>query len=297
MSRDLERYNHLNYQSNSDAQAESDSFIDFLYVNTEARFPEVNENIAWERFSRKLDQDNTKNYGWLKIAASIAIIFAVSITIYLNNSQIEQLSVASNDQRVSVTFPDGSSGILNESSSFAYPERFGDERRVSFSGEAYFDIKKSTKPFIIDANGVEVKVLGTAFNLITDDKKVSLYVDRGLVAFVKDGMETKIKAGKEAVFNKETSEVVFNPTPSVNIMSWRNGYFEFDKTPLNKALKELSEYYNVDFKFANDKLKNCTITVTIDQKSLKEALDLIEDILSVKTDKKGNTVKISGKGC
>lgn len=294
MANDLERYNHLNYKSGSDV--ESDKFIDFLMENSTIEAPEIDENIAWNKLKGQIESPK-KSYGWLRIAASIAIIFSVSLTVFLLNAGPEEVFVATLDQKQTVTFPDGSQGVLNENSSFTYLDKFGEERRVSFEGEAYFDIKKSQKPFIIDMNGVDVKVLGTAFNLVTSDENVSLYVDRGLVAFSKDGVDTKVKAGLEAVFNKKTNEVIIKETPSNNIMSWRNGYFKFDKTPLNEVLNDLSDYYNVEFKLANNDLNSCRISVIIDKKPLTGALDLIESVLNVKTSVKDKTVKISGKGC
>ena len=207
------------------------------------------------------------------------------------------MQVASANEKVSVTFPDGSTGILNAQSQFTYPEKFASERNVSFSGEAYFDIQKSKKPFIINTNGVDVKVLGTAFNLITSKNEVKLYVDRGLVAFSKDGKETKVSAGTEAIFDRNTNEVTIKESPSTNIMSWRNGTFKFDNTPLGDVIQDLEEFYQVDFKFANENLKKCRVTASIEGKTIQEVLSMMESILEVNTKLKNSTVKISGKGC
>ncbi len=297
MNKDLRRYNELNYNQKTTSNTEKEGFIDFLYQNASIDCPEVDAQKAWDNLASELSKKKgTPSSSWLKIAASIAVILSVALAVLLTGKP-EQLQVASADQLKSVTFPDGSIGVLNENSEFQYPERFGDERRVTFNGEAYFDIKKSKKPFIINANGVDVKVLGTAFNLITTDEKVFLYVDRGLVAFSQDGTETKIKAGLEATFDKSSKKVEIMDKPSRNIMSWRNGNFKFENTPLKEALNDLQEYYQVDFKLSNEKLENCRISASINKKSLSEVLRLLEEILDVKTKQKDNTVKISGKGC
>lgn len=295
MSEDLRQYNHHKY---GEKEVEvSDDFIKFLYKESEAKARELDENVAWEQFRTKISTHNKSNYLWLKIAASLTLLAVVGF-IVVNLSLSPQIkTVASNNDKVEVTFPDGSLGILNQASSFSYPEKFGNERRVSFTGEAYFDIQKSTKPFIIDANGVEVKVLGTAFNLITTDDEVVLYVDRGLVAFSKDGDETKVEAGLEAIFDKETNTVLIKESSAPNIMSWRNGFFKFEDTPLDRAIEDLSEYYNVEFQISNSKLNNCRISATIEEQSLGEVLGLLERILDVKVSLKDNSVKISGKGC
>lgn len=294
MAEDLRNYTKLKYENLSENH--SDGFIEFLLENSELTAPEVDVDKAWASFNERATSKN-RPHVWMKIAASIVILFSLSFAIYLNSFNTSDLHVASKNEIVNVTFPDGSMGVLNEHSSFSYPSSFGDERRVAFKGEAYFDIQKSTKPFIIDVNGVEVRVLGTAFNLISEKDQVTLYVDRGLVAFVKDGVETKIAAGTEAVFNKKTDEVLIKDEPTANLMSWRNGYFKFDETPLNEALKELGDYYDVDFKLANSKLNSCRISVIIEQKSLTQVVDILKSILDVKVDVKNKTVKISGQGC
>ena len=239
MANDLKVYNHLNYKEQPFEK--EDGFVEFLFQHSNMDAPEVNEDAAWNALNKKVYNPN-KAFAWMKIAAAVAVLAVLTLSVYLYNPEPSQIHVASNTEKLSVTFPDGSLGVLNVGSSFTYLEEFGDERNVSFTGEAYFDIQKSEKPFIIDVNGVNVKVLGTAFNLVTTEKDVKLYVDRGLVAFEKDGDLTEVPAGMEAIFNRSDASVQFNNIPSENIMSWRNGVFKFDKTPLSKALNELSEY-------------------------------------------------------
>lgn len=294
MANDLKVYNHLNYKNQpSDKE---DRFVEFLFQHSEMSAPEINEDKAWNTLNQKIHNPN-RAFAWMKIAAAIAILAMLSVSVYLYNPTPSEIHVASNTEKVSVTFPDGSIGILNANSSFTYIEEFGNERNVSFSGEAYFDIVKSEKPFIIDVNGVDVTVLGTAFNLITTEEEVKLFVDRGLVAFEKDGNQTKVPAGKEAIFNRKDATVALFDTPSSNIMSWRNGVFNFDQTPLSEALEELAEYYDVKFELSNEKLQECRISATFKNQSLNEVLKTIGTVLNVKTILKNNSVKISGRGC
>jgi len=294
MGKDLEAYNHLNYQEQE--PKDQDEFVSFLFQNTDLKAPEVDENEAWNKLIRNISQKR-EGFSWMKIAATVSILAIISISIFLYNPAPSMVQVASVDQKTTVNFPDGSVGVLNANSSFTYPEKFGDQRAVSFKGEAYFDIVKSDKPFVIDVNGVNVQVLGTAFNLITTDSEVKLYVDRGLVAFEKDGEQTKVSAGKEAIFNKKDLTVSILDAPSSNIMSWRNGKFNFDQTPLSEALNELGQFYQVQFKLSNDGLNACKISATFDNQPLNDVLKTIGTVLDVKTSRKEDTVKISGKGC
>ena len=294
MANDLERYNHLRRNGNSSPK---DEFIDFLYEQTNISAPEINVDDAWNRLNERIYQSKRPSYGWLKIAASVALLIGAVFFIWNLANTPEQLTISSNNEKISVTFPDGSIGVLNRNSSFSFPEKFGDIRLVSFEGEAYFDIRKSKKPFIIKTGQVDVAVLGTAFNLTNTGEFVELYVDRGLVAFVNEDKQTQVKAGLKAVFDKTSGFVEITENPSPNIMSWRNGIFKFDDTPLKQALKELSDYYQFEFKFQNDQVGKCKITATFDQSSLSDVINTIESILDVKIMRKESLIKISGKGC
>lgn len=295
MASDLEKYNHIKQKKTT---PESDGFVEFMYSNSELQIPDFDTNAAWDNVSAHISSKERNNFSWLKIAASIALVCSFAMVVYfISIKDSEVIQVVAKGQRVSVTFPDGSTGVLNAHTTVTYPRQFGDIREITLEGEAYFDIIKNHKPFIIDADHVDVKVLGTAFNLITKPNEVKLYVDRGTVAFAKEGKETKVTAGIEAVFNRSTNEVAIKETPSPNIMSWRNGSFEFDNTPLREVTKQLGEYYGVDFKVSKKSLKSCRISASIKNQSLEEALSLIETILDVNAKLKGKTVKISGKGC
>lgn len=294
MAKDLKVYNHLNY--NEDAPTETDGFIHFLQKNSEIKAPEIDIDAVWDRNKRIIYRPK-KSFARMKIAASVAILAMLSISLYLFDSNPPLVQISAANEKVSVSFPDGSTGLLNANASFEYPQQFGEERNVKLTGEAYFDIKKSDKPFIIDVNGVDVTVLGTAFNLIADENHVKLYVDRGLVAFEKDGQQTHVKAGNEAIFNKTDNSVKIFDTPSSNIMSWRNGVFNFENTPLNEALNELGEYYEVDFKLVPQELSTCRVSASFNRQPLKEVLKTLSTILNVKASKKADIVKISGEGC
>ncbi|MEM6644269.1 MAG: FecR domain-containing protein [Bacteroidota bacterium] len=301
MKKDLIRYNELHSQKGVPSKSNrpaSESFVDFLYAHTNPAASEIDEIQAWNKFKRKVESKPSESQNrWLKIAASVTVLLAVAIFAYLADKPVDQIAYTSGDEKLEITFPDGSRGFFNKNSNISFPEKFGLVRDVTFSGEGYFDIEKSSKPFIIKMGQVDVKVLGTAFNLSTEGDQVKLYVDRGLVAFDNEGEETKVAAGTEAIFYKSSRSVEVRKSPTPNVMSWRNGIFEFQSTPLDQVLAELAEYYNVEFKLESSDLKNCHISASFQKKGLGEVLTLLEQILDIKTSRQSQLVKISGKGC
>lgn len=295
MPKELERYNHLRYENGSLNEKE---FVDFLYENSDVSAPDVSVDDAWDSLQQKIEAGrNSKSNSWLKIAASITVLLGISIFIWSLSTAPDQMDIASNDAKMNVTFPDGSKGVLNTHSTFSFLEKFGNERLVSFTGEAYFDIVKSEKPFIIQMGDVQVRVLGTAFNLVTSENEVELIVERGLVAFDKDGEQTKVGAGLKAIFNKSDNSVSITENPSANVASWIDGKLNFDDTPLADAIIDLETHYDVSIDVDNAKINNCKITVTFDKRSLDEVMETLESMLEIQVEDQNGTIVISGQGC
>ncbi|MEP1096535.1 MAG: FecR domain-containing protein [Cyclobacteriaceae bacterium] len=294
MPNELERYNHLRYENNS---SDEEGFVDFLFENSESSAPEVSVDDAWASLQKKIDAGKTKSYSWLRIAASVTILLGVSIFIWTLSTTPDQVNVASADEKINVTFPDGSSGVLNTNSSFSFLEKFGNERVVAFEGEAYFDIKKSEKPFLIEMGDVTVRVLGTAFNLVTSNEEVELIVERGLVAFVKEDEQTKVAAGLKAVFNKADNSVEITENPSTNIATWIDGKLEFDDTSFETVIQDLESYFEVSFQVENQLINSCKVTATFDKNSLSEVIETLELMLGVQMEETQGKIIVSGKGC
>ena len=292
----LENYNLNRYKGGKSGNPESD----WLYEVTSAEAPESSLDLAWEKTSKKLQGNPVnKKHKFLSfsVAASLALLGAC---IYLFNGYFgnsSELVVAqSGDSKSTVLFPDGSKAELNINSQVKFLSKFGETREVQFSGEAYFDIKKSKKPFVIETEEVDVRVLGTAFNVITDRDEIRVLVDRGLVVMETTNNQVKIAKGELGVFDLVTSKMSINTSPPSNVFSWRNGKFSFREVSLESASKELAKFYEVTFDIS-DAVKNCKITAKFDNVQLKEALNVLEGILGVSIQQNNSIVQIKGKGC
>lgn len=295
MPKELERYNHLRYNERT---SEEKGFTDFLFENTETSAPEIDVDIAWNSFQTKIEKESkTKSNSWMRVAASITVLIGVSFFIWKVSTKVDQVMISTLDERMNITFPDGSTGVLNANSSFSFPEKFGDERLVSFEGEAFFDIKKSDKSFIIDVNGVEVRVLGTAFNLVSSTNEVELFVERGLVAFNKEGKQTRVAAGLKAIFNKANGEVIITENPSSNTTSWVDGKLDFNSASFADVISDIEEHYDVTFEVSNANINKCTFTGSFEKRSLSEVIETIEEILDIQMSKVDDVIKVSGTGC
>ncbi len=273
--------------------------IDWLFENSDAEAPETDVDLAWSHIQSKISQPIRKSWytsPLFRVAASVAIV-AIAVfgtQQYWNTSPLTEFAATSQGQEV--VFPDGSRSILNELAVVSYPEKFDATRTVEFKGEAYFDIIKDTKPFIIKMDGIDVRVLGTAFNLTTAGDNVEVLVERGLVAFEKGGRQVKVAKGQLGIFNKATLEIKVDTTPPSNLMSWRTGKFQFEDAALSQVTDELAQFYNVNFKVSSH-LDNCRVTAKFDNAPLEEVLKVLETVLNASVSQDKTTVKIKGKGC
>lgn len=173
--------------------------------------------------------------------------------------------------------PDGTKVWLNASSSLRFPVTFeGNSRRVELTGEGYFEVAKNkAKPFIINANEQEIKVLGTHFNVMAyqDEASTNTTLLEGSVQVTK-GEERKILVpGDQARVNSKIQIVRVDPEESIE---WKNGNFNFSHEKIEGIMRKLSRWYNVDIEY-HGKITNEGFVGTVPRsKDLSEVLSTLE---------------------
>lgn len=147
-----------------------------------------------------------------------------------------------------IILPDRSSVTLNALSSLTFPERFSsNERKVVLVGEGYFKVSKNrSKPFKVSANGQEVEVLGTQFNLNSyrDEPNVVTTLEEGSVRVSTKGGSSVIAPGQQAVTNNSGSTTIKKANMSESL-AWRNGEMIFEDADLQTIMRQVSRWYNV----------------------------------------------------
>jgi ferric-dicitrate binding protein FerR (iron transport regulator) len=147
-----------------------------------------------------------------------------------------------------LTLPDGTQVWLNAASSITYPVAFtGAQRKVTITGEAYFEVQKDpAHPFIVSKDDVDITVLGTHFNVnaYTDEPDLQVTLLEGAVRVAKPGSQLTLRPGQQA---KVTTVVTLNGHPNTEaVMAWKNGTFNFNDKPVATSLRQLSRWYDVD---------------------------------------------------
>lgn len=147
---------------------------------------------------------------------------------------------------------DGTKVWLNADSKMKYPVSFGkDKREVSLHGEGYFEVAKdSTRPFIVSTDKMDVKVLGTTFDVNTyeDEGKSFVVLVEGLVEVSAGKGESRIiTPGHMAEVNMYDTQakIQISKCDAEHYIAWKNGNFSFRNASLTEILKRVSRYYDV----------------------------------------------------
>ncbi|MCR8668916.1 FecR family protein [Aestuariibaculum sp. M13] len=206
----------------------------------------------------------------------------------------------------SVVLPDGTKVWVNSASSIKYPESFtGNTREVELSGEAYFDVVKSDKKFIVKTNTLNVTVLGTSFNVSAyeDDDFFATTLVEGKVELTSENAGTMVLApNQQGYYKKGSNSIMLTKNVSVrNYTSWKDGKFYFEHESLENILKKLGRWYDFEVDFEDNKTKTVVFTgVARKDNELRSLMDMIAktariDYKAYKNDNKTIEVKILKK--
>lgn len=246
-----------------------------------------NEEIISEKFGNKIIKDSSNNL------------------IYNENggNGVDSKEVIYNTIRVprggeySLKLSDGTKVWLNSETVFRFPVDFvGKTRRVYVRGEAFFDVEHDKKkPFIVDANGSTVKVLGTRFNVQSykgEDAVVTTLV-QGKVRVANNYSKTEIRPGQQSVVYKDSKDIKVREVDASVYMAWIRGVFEFEDMSLEYIVSQLERWYEVEFVFADESLKKVRFTGAAGKdKRLSYVLEMIEELSKVKFEMKGEKIII-----
>jgi transmembrane sensor len=148
-----------------------------------------------------------------------------------------------------VILPDGTSVWLNAASSITYPTSFtGNERLVSVTGEAYFEVAKNKdKPFKVKSALQTVEVLGTHFNInaYADEAVIKTTLLEGSVKIASSAHSAIISPGEQAVLNKDAS-ITKRQVDTQQEVAWKNGVFSFKGEDIRSVMRQVGRWYNID---------------------------------------------------
>jgi ferric-dicitrate binding protein FerR (iron transport regulator) len=252
------------------------------------------------------------------VAASVLVVFLV----FLPEKKTGDKPVASNTistrpgSKSKVELPDGTQVWLNADSKLTYAQNFiGNTREVALTGEAYFDVAHATAPetgqkipFIIHTNSIDIKVLGTAFNVRSypGEKTIETALIRGSVEVTLHNSPDKkivLKPDEKLIVKNDNATVVSNkPALADSLINgsdnepvmtlskihpykgdttahyetlWVKNKLAFEKETFDRMLPELERWYNVSIVLKNETLKGLHFTGVFENKSLADVMEAL----------------------
>jgi ferric-dicitrate binding protein FerR (iron transport regulator) len=242
---------------------------------------------------------------WMRrIAVAASVILAIGAGVFwlgqrTPKNALVQLIVTEKASKSSLILPDGSSVWVNAETKLSIGKRFGtNSREVYLDGEAYFDvIKDENRPFIVHTRDLDIKVLGTAFDVRAYQKEqhteTSLF--RGRVEVLLKGRSKKTLVlqphEKIVVQNEQSTEqremgkrellpeiTILRIEPNVADSGfletqWMRRNISFDHQPLKEIIPMLEKWYEVRITVNNPSLFGKRFSAKIEQEGLEEVLE------------------------
>lgn len=227
-----------------------------------------------------------------------SVDYRQSGTVVLNNDSVlktvpdqtetmNQLIIPYGNQS-KLTLSDNTIVWLNAGSRLVYPTTFnGKTREVLLFGEAYFEVAKNAgKPFIVKTSDIQIKVLGTQFNVsaYAEDKVIQTVLKEGSVEISENGANLfsgriVLKPNQMASFSKTTNETALADVDASYYTLWTKGLLSFDDVDFDKILKKVERFYNISVDFSEPALRAIRISGKLDLKGNRdEVLEYLEKV-------------------
>lgn len=204
-----------------------------------------------------------------------------------------------NGEKSMITLYDGTRVWLNSGTTFKYPVAFqAKERKVYLNGEAYFDVSgRKEQPFIIQADQLKIKVLGTRFDVCAYHTEDEFFVtlEEGSVYTSSDvnGKELVLSPGDQAVFSRKTNQFAQIRVDTGLYSSWKEDLLRFQDTPFREVIKKMERWYDVNITLDGSINTEETYTMTIKTESLREMLNVLSKTTPIKYEINGKKVRIA----
>lgn len=217
---------------------------------------------------------------FMSIAASLIIILASYYAFNLYNTTNNQQTITAENNQQSIKLIDGTVVDLNIGSRIQFPEEFEESNRtVQLEGEAFFDVTRDVeKPFIIHTKQIQIKVLGTSFNVkespLNGDAVVA--VSSGKVEVMHGDMKVTLVKGESAIFVAETNQLLKRTIENANYKAWKTKELEFDNAKLDEVFNTLENAYHISIELDSEiSIDSMVLNATFSRYTINHVLESV----------------------
>lgn len=208
-----------------------------------------------------------------------------------------------------VSLPDGSKVVLEPKSSIRFLTRFDvSTREVFLEGEAFFEvIPDPQKPFMVYANDVITRVLGTSFTVrsFRNDQQVKVIVKTGKVSVFANGDTARSRP--EEIILTPNQEMIYNRSDRLvqrrlveepqQIVKEQTENLRFEDAPLKEIIDAIEQVYGVEIEYDEKKFATCVLTTSVTSGGLYNRMDIITTAIGATYELKDDRIVINGSGC
>jgi transmembrane sensor len=274
-----------------------------LTINKAKAWESIQQKIALEGGEMASNLQKTTGKVWIfRAAAVFAVVLFAAWFLIKNNGDDELVSVQTQNNKQLVVLPDGSTVVLNSNSKLTYPKKFSaKERKVILSGEGFFDVVKNpNQPYVIEHKDFNIKVLGTAFNVLAyeNDTQAVVTVVSGKVMFdSKQGNSVALSKDDVGVLNKSKKQIEKTVNKDLNFLTWKTKKIEFKNTNFKNVCETLKKHFSVNINIKNSAIFNCKFTGYFENPTFNDVIMVLEKTLNLKVVVESKEVFVDGAGC
>jgi len=268
-------------------------------VDAEVALAKVHSRIEKTGRTAAMKRMNVAIWSWA-VAASVLVLAGMFLYSWPFVTSDIRIASAENGKR-EIMLSDGSSVVLNASSELSYPSSFNAAiREITLSGEAFFSVKRDTlHPFVVHANGIDVRVLGTSFfvHSYIGDTVSKVTVETGKVA-VEDA-----ESGTQCILMPDESATFFNSSHvfekhagAPDNSFWKDRMLKFKRERLAKVAETVNKWYEPRL-CVSPEVADCKITARFENKSIEEIVATISGTLDISVTHTPDSIYLYGKAC
>jgi len=270
----------------------------------------VDEKEAWQKFKNRIQppageepKRKTVRLSFIKQVQVAAAVLLVAVGVWwMYNTLNKPASIAMIDKQTFSnttvdTLSDGSIITLNKNTVLSYPAEFKEKTRtVQLKGEAFFKVAHNkVKPFIVHANNVSIKVIGTAFNVKNYDSSIQVIVESGIVQ-VSNSNQTIQLHKSEQVFIKNNSATFDKSTVKDSLYNYyRTREIICNNTPLAAVIATINEAYSTHIVLGSEALKQMQLSTTFKNQNLQTIISIIQQTFDLRVTQKGDSTILNLK--
>lgn len=296
---------------------------EFAFEQHLQKMKEAGVNLEPAVYSIKSDKKPALVKNIFAYSAAAIVLFLVAGFVWLNSNKRNSLSTPEKKyseisspfgSKTKLVLPDSTVVWLNAGSKLTYNEHFGiTNRNTTLIGEAFFDVKKSAVPFTIRANNIQIKVLGTAFNVkaYPEDKTTETSLLRGRVEVTLDkrpGEPIVLKPNEKLIVANEKIEtrleqrkdpkVVIDELTRINDTtivetSWVHNELIFQDETFREIAHKMERWYGFTIEIADEEIANERLSGTFTTETIQEALTALQYSTKFHYSIKGKQVTIT----